>query len=72
MAMDFNVARMKVGHALHSTIFKTLFYTKHARKKDSNNKVLIITFAMSYMTEILNSQSMKVSSGYEILSLSTY
>lgn len=27
---------------------------------------------MSYMTEILNSQSMKVSSGYEILSLSTY
>lgn len=26
------------------------------------------TFAMSYMTEILNSISMKVSSGYEILS----
>lgn len=31
-----------------------------------------LTLAMSYMTEILNSQSMKVSSGYEILSFSTY
>ncbi|TNN51389.1 hypothetical protein EYF80_038426 [Liparis tanakae] len=27
---------------------------------------------MSYMTEILNSQSMKVSSGYDTMSLSTY
>ena len=31
-----------------------------------------LTLAMSYMTEILNSQSMKVSSGYETLSFSTY
>lgn len=30
------------------------------------------TFAMSYMTDILNSMSMKVSSGYEILSFRMY
>lgn len=71
--MDFNVACVKIGHALHGIILKTLCYSEKLKKiwTQTINKCSH-TFAMSYMTEILNSQSMKVSSGYEILSLSTY
>lgn len=41
--------------------------TRHFRAQS-----VCLTLAMSYMTEILNSQSMKAPSGYETLLLSTY
>lgn len=60
MMAPYNIVRHPPRTILHNVLFT------------SRTESLRLTLAMSYMTEILNSQSMKASSGYETLSFSTY